>query len=141
MKAIILAAGYASRLHPLTIERPKPLLKVNNKPIITYIIEHLNDSTEIDQTYVITNKKFRKEFDNWKLKTSSRIPIKVLSNHTTTSEEKCSAIDNLKLVLDAESIKEDCLVIAGDGIFNFDILPLIEHFKKTNKSTHFDYEF
>ena len=134
MEAIILAAGHATRLYPLTINRPKPLLKINNKPIINYIIEHLEESTEIEKINIATNKKFKTEFEEWLTTINSKKPIKLISNHVMDQKEKFSAMDNVKLALDTEKINNDCLIIAGDGIFNFEIKELIEKFKKTNKS-------
>lgn len=135
MEAIILAAGHATRLYPLTIDRPKPLLKVNNKAILTHIIEHLEASPDIKKINIITNKKFEQEFENWLSTIKSSKPIKIISNHIVNPNEKFSAIDNLKLVMDTENIKDDCLVVAGDGLFNFNVNNLIKNFKEKNKST------
>ena len=134
MEAIILAGGHATRLYPLTIDRPKPLLKINNKAILGYIIEHLEACQDIKKINIITNKKFKPEFDKWLSTLYCNIPIKVISNHIVNPDEKFSAIDNVKLVLETEKINSDCLIIAGDGIFNFEIGGLVEKFKKLDKS-------
>ena len=65
MKAIILAAGYATRLYPLTINTPKALLPINKKPIIDYIVDELNTISEIDEIYVVTNSRFAQHFTDW----------------------------------------------------------------------------
>ena len=84
MKAIILAAGYATRLYPLTKNRPKALLPINNKPIINYITEQINTIEEVDEIYVITNHKFIDTFAGWKNETMSRAKITVLDDGTTS---------------------------------------------------------
>ena len=65
MKAIILAAGYATRLYPLTINRPKALLPINNIPIASYIVKQINNLPDIDNIYVVSNNKFAKHFFDW----------------------------------------------------------------------------
>ena len=65
MRVIILAAGYATRLHPLTITQPKPLLLVAGKPMIDYVLDNLAPIGEIDRVYVVTNAKFAAHFQKW----------------------------------------------------------------------------
>ena len=65
MRIVILAAGYATRLHPLTLTRPKPLLPVSGRPIIDYLIENLSAIDNISHVYLVTNDKFTGHFQEW----------------------------------------------------------------------------
>ena len=68
MKAVILAAGYATRLYPHTLNFPKPLLSIAGKPLLQYIVEQITVLSEVDEIYIVTNNKFFQHFVNWKEK-------------------------------------------------------------------------
>lgn len=121
MKALILAAGYAVRLYPLTQTYPKPLLKVNKKPIIDYIIDKLEEIEELDEIIVVTNSKFISVFEKWAqgLKTSK--PVSLVDDLTLTPEDRLGAIGDMAFSIKNKRIKEDLLVIGGDNLFDIDL--------------------
>ncbi len=119
MKAIILAAGYATRLYPLTLTRPKSLLPVAGRPILDYIVDRLGEVEGIDEVYVVTNTKFVAQFDRWAAERSN-LPmpfrISVLNDGSTDEENKLGAIGDIAFVLHAHHIEDDVIVIAGDNL-------------------------
>ena len=129
MKALILAAGYATRLYPLTVNQPKPLLPVGGRPIIDYIMDKLEDVTEPDEVYVVTNDRFHKNFEEWASKHKSQKKITIINDRTLTNEERLGAIGDIQLVIEEAKIEEDLLVIAGDNLFAFKMQNFLEFAK------------
>ena len=121
MKCVILAAGYATRLYPLTLNFPKALLRVGNKPIIGHIIDSLNLLEGIEDIYVVCNQKFFENFLNWQKTTKSKINIEVINDGTSTNETRLGAIGDLDFVVKGKKILEDLLIVAGDNLFDFDL--------------------
>ena len=117
MKSLILAAGYATRMYPLTLDKAKPLLPVAGKATIEHIIERIDEIDEIDEILVVTNRKFYKQFLAWKKKFASRRPIKILNDQTFSEEDRLGAIGDMDFVIKREGIQDDFLVIAGDNLF------------------------
>ena len=133
MKSIILAAGYATRLYPLTKDRPKPLLQVSDKTIIDYLFVNLSEISEIDTVYIVTNAKFAPAFHSWADETnrSGRYPhlrIEVVDDGTTSSESRLGAIADLRYVFTVKNVEQDVLITAGDNIFTFDFARLYRFF-------------
>jgi len=126
MKALILAAGYATRLYPLTINRPKPLLPISGKPLIDYIMDKLEELDELDEIYVVTNSRFFKRFKKWASKHSGTKKITIIDDKTLTNEERLGAIGDMQLVIEKVKINEDLIVIAGDNLFSFKMKDFIE---------------
>ena len=121
MKTIILAAGYATRLYPLTLTTPKPLLPVAGKPMIDYVIEHLAPVSDIDRFIIVTNDKFAAAFETWAADRRARpgTPNFVIVNDKSTDDtNKLGAIGDLNLVLTREKIDDDIIVVAGDNLFS-----------------------
>ena len=118
MKAIVLAAGYATRLYPLTLETPKPLLEVGGRPILERLLAQLAEIALLEQVYVVTNAKFAERFrefaDGWE----GEFAVTVVDDGTTSDEDKLGAIGDLELVIRREGVDEDLLVAAGDSIFS-----------------------
>jgi glucose-1-phosphate thymidylyltransferase len=124
MKALILAAGYATRLYPLTKDRPKPLLRVGDSTIIDHLIAKFSSLGAVDGAIVVTNDRFYPQFQDWALEISrSKVvpfPVTVVNDGTQSNETRLGAIADIRLVLEKESIPDDLLITAGDNIFAFD---------------------
>lgn len=131
MKAIILVAGYATRLYPLTKNTPKPLLEVGGKAIIDHIVEKINEVEQIDQIYVISNHKFAKNFEEWAAgKADNPKPIKVLDDGTDSDETKRGAIGDISFVIDNENIDDEVVIIAGDNLFTYSLVEYYDYYSK-----------
>lgn len=121
MKLIILAAGYATRLYPLTLNKAKPLLPVAGKPMIDHVLESLAPIAELDGVFVVTNAKFAGQFEDWAIAQRDRQPrlrFTVVNDQTTDDTNKLGAIGDLQLVLTREKIQDDVIVVAGDNLFS-----------------------
>ncbi|MEK6967669.1 MAG: nucleotidyltransferase family protein [Nanoarchaeota archaeon] len=132
MKVIIPAAGYATRLWPLTKETPKPLLPVKDKPIIEHIIDNVLEIPDIDHIYVITNSKFYSIFKEWADSIKLGIPLTLLNDGTTSNEDRLGQIGDIIFVINKAEINDDVLIVAGDNLFNFPLKLAYEEFKKNN---------
>ncbi len=116
MRAVILAAGYATRLYPLTLERPKHLLEVAGRPILDRLLGQL-PLGELDAVTLVTNAKFARGFRSWAEEANWPVPIEVVDDGTTSDEDKLGAIGDLDLVVRTLPGEEDLLVAAGDSLF------------------------
>ncbi|MFH1332278.1 MAG: sugar phosphate nucleotidyltransferase [archaeon] len=135
MIAVVLCAGYATRLYPLTENKSKALLPIEGKPLLDYTIEKVGQIVDVDMIYVVTNDKFYKDFLNWKKINSFGEKIRVLNDKTTCNAERLGGIGDLHFVIKKENINDDILVVLGDTIFNFDLRLMVDSFKKTNCTT------
>ena len=121
MNALILAAGYATRLYPLTLNKAKPLLEVGGKPIIEWLLHNLADVPGLGTVYIVTNAKFAGEFQNWAngyQEQHREITFKIINDGSKSDDDKLGAIGDINLVLMRENLTdEDLLVIAGDNLF------------------------
>ncbi len=127
MKALILAAGYATRLYPLTKEKPKPLLSVGKKPIIDYLIQKLDELDGLDTIYIITNQRFYDVFEDWLKGLKSNKQVVLVNDGTTKYEDRLGAIGDIELALRWQRICDDLLVLAGDNIFDLDLKRFVEY--------------
>jgi glucose-1-phosphate thymidylyltransferase len=121
MKVIILAAGYATRLYPLTLTRPKPLLPVAGKPMIEYVLDNLAPIDGVEHIYVVTNARFAGPFQAWAdgyRAGTRRLGFTVINDGSTDETNKLGAIGDLHLVLTRERIDDDLIVVAADNLFN-----------------------
>lgn len=130
MKAVILAAGYATRLYPLTKDRPKPLLKVGDRTILEHILLKLERVKEVEKVYLVTNEKFYKQFKDYCANYNFNKDIKVLNDHTTSNEDRLGAIADLEYVIEKEELADDLIVMAGDNLFDFQLTEFVEFFKE-----------
>ena len=128
MKAIILAAGYATRLYPLTKNRPKALLTINGKAILDYICNEIDTIDAVDEIIVVSNHKFFNNFNKWAGKRSGEKSIKIIDDGTENEEKKLGAIGDIALVLEKEGIVDDILVIAGDNFFTYNLMDFYNYF-------------
>jgi glucose-1-phosphate thymidylyltransferase len=135
MKCLILGAGYATRLYPLTKDRPKPLLPVGGVPILQRIVEKINASGAVDHIYVVTNHRFAGHYWNWKRdyeqqKKSLKTPIDIFDDLTTSNEDRLGAIGDMDFVIKNAKVDDDLLVISGDNLFDFDLKDFLTFAKK-----------
>ena len=128
MKAIVLAAGYATRLYPLTKDRPKPLLEVAGKTILDYIVEKMDKVVQIDEVIIVTNEKFTTHFEQWTRSTSYSKKLTVVNDGTLTNETRLGAIGDIQFVLEQLNIKDDLMVLAGDNLFDFELTDFASYF-------------
>jgi glucose-1-phosphate thymidylyltransferase len=122
MNVLILAAGYATRLYPLTLTRAKPLLEVAGKPMIEWVMDNLSPVEGIDTIYVVTNNKFANDFQVWADQYQARNParkLKIVNDKSTDDSDKLGAIGDINLVLSRENLAtDDLIVVAGDNLFS-----------------------
>jgi glucose-1-phosphate thymidylyltransferase len=121
MKLIILAAGYATRLYPLTLDQPKPLLRVAGKPMLEHVLDNLAPVKEIDHAYVVTNAKFAGHFERWARQYGAGrtgVNFTIINDGSTDDSNKLGAIGDLNLVLNRAAIEDDIVVVAGDNLFS-----------------------
>jgi glucose-1-phosphate thymidylyltransferase len=119
MKVIILAAGYATRLYPLTLTRPKPLLPVAGKPMIEYVLDNLAPIGGIDRVYVVTNAKFADQFQQWADGyCGAHVNLTIVNDGSTDDTNKLGAIGDIHYVLKTQNVDDDLVVVAGDNLFS-----------------------
>ena len=130
MKCLILAAGYATRLYPLTENFPKPLLKVGDKTILDWLIDDIDSAGVVDQYVVISNHKFARIFEEWascrsRLDRESRIVV--LDDGTSSNETRLGAVRDIQFAIEQMGLDDDLLVIAGDNLLDFSLVRFIEY--------------
>ena len=134
MKALILAAGYAVRLYPLTEQQAKPLLQVGGKAIIDYTLEKLSEVPKIKEVLVVTNNRFYGDFLQWKNGYQGTQSITIINDETQSNDARLGAIGDLHFVLQQYHLTEDLLVIAGDNLFGFSLPKLVHFFQQEASS-------
>lgn len=121
MNVLILAAGYATRLYPLTLHKAKPLLEVGGKPIIEWLMDNLVDVPDLETVYVVTNDKFASDFQAWSKRYRGRQPkftFKIINDGSKSDEDKLGAIGDINFVVTRENLtRTGLLIIAGDNLF------------------------
>ncbi|MBN1794557.1 MAG: nucleotidyltransferase family protein [Candidatus Omnitrophica bacterium] len=127
MKALVLTAGYAVRLRPLTLDRPKALLPIGKKTVLDLIIEKIEAAREIDEIVILSNEKFLCQFERWASGRAASKPIVILSDGTTSEEDKLGAVGDLAFSIREHAINDDLLVLAGDNIFDFNLNDFIAY--------------
>lgn len=128
MKLLILAAGYATRLYPLTKNTAKPLLEVAGRPMIEHVLATTDGIRELDGIFVVTNEKFARDFEAWAVayrqSRPSCLPITVVNDHSTDDSNKLGAIGDIQLAIDSQQIADDLLIIGGDNLFKSSLVEL-----------------
>ena len=133
MKAIVLAAGYATRLYPLTENKAKALLPVCGKPILDYILNQIETIPDVDEIFVISNHKFYNQFCEWSgsyQKKNRQISLSIVDDGTTNEENRLGAIGDIQFCIDEYGIDDDLVVIAGDNLFTYQLLDAWQAFKQ-----------
>ncbi len=131
MICVLLCAGYATRMYPLTENFPKPLLDIKGKTIIDYLIDDLETKKHIDKYVVVSNHKFINHFTNWEKTRKENIVL--LDDGSTDNCNRLGAVKDILYAIDKESIKDDILVLAGDNLLDFSLNDFIA-FSKSNNS-------
>src|SRR3989344_9275669 len=134
MEVLILAAGYATRLYPLTENIPKPLLKVGNKAILERIFSKLEAVKRVTRVYIVTNDKFYPAFTSWVKNYKTPFKLKILNDGTKNNEDRLGAVGDIHFVVETEKVDDDFLVIAGDNLFGFSLVEFVDvfHVKKSS---------
>ena len=125
MKCLILAAGYATRLYPLTENFPKPLLEVKGKTILDWLVDDIGSSGLVDQYIVISNHKFVGHFEQWAA--GKKQNIAVLDDGTSTNETRLGAVKDIQFAIDELQLDDDLLIIAGDNVLDFSLMEFIKY--------------
>ena len=138
MKALILAAGYGTRLRPLTDRLPKPLIPIAGRPLIEYLLEPLEALDAVDGVIVVSNHRFHDQFAGWLAgRGPARFPLTVLDDGSTANENRRGAIGDIRFALRETGLDrrpEDLLVVAGDHIFEMDWKALVDTFRRRDAS-------
>lgn len=132
MKCLILAAGYATRLYPLTENFPKPLLDVRGKTILDWLIDDIDSLGEVDEYVVISNHKFAHHFESWAKNKAQKITV--VDDGTSTNETRLGAVCDIQFAIDALSLDDDMLIIAGDNVLDFSLTKFIGYAKEKKTS-------
>ena len=130
MNSIILAAGYATRLYPLTENTPKPLLKVAGKPMVEHIISKLEELDIINKIYIVTNDKFEQHFTEWIKTFNAKKPIEIINDRTKSNEDRLGALGDIQYAINTKKIDDDIIAIAGDNLFDMQLHEVAAIFKK-----------
>ena len=121
MNALILAAGYATRLYPLTLDKAKPLLLIGGKPIVEWVVDNLAGVPDLETIYVVTNDKFAADFQAWSERYQDQHPefeFKIINDGSTSDEDKLGAIGDINFVVTRENLSQrSLLIVAGDNLF------------------------
>lgn len=128
MKCLILAAGYATRLYPLTENFPKPLLKVGEKTILDWLVDDIDTLCLVDEYVVISNHKYAVHFEDW-AKTKS-LRVTVVDDGTSTNETRLGAVKDIQFAIEKLSLDDEMLVIAGDNVLDFSLTKFIAYAKE-----------
>ncbi|MCL1845894.1 MAG: nucleotidyltransferase family protein [Defluviitaleaceae bacterium] len=135
MKAIILAAGYATRMYPLTENTPKPLLPFRGSTVIDHIITQVNNIPGVDEIFVVTNSKFFSHFSQWAKTSESKAKISVLDDGTSSNETRRGAVGDVQFAIDERNIDDEIVVVAGDNFFTYDLREQYDVYRKTGFDT------
>lgn len=137
MKCLILAAGYATRLYPLTENFPKPLLKVQDKTILDWLVDDIDEAGLVDEYVVISNHKFAHHFEQWAATKSQKVTV--VDDGTSTNETRLGAVCDIQFAIRQLQLSGDMLVIAGDNVLDFSLTRFVRyaHQKQTSSVMRF----
>ena len=128
MKCLILAAGYATRLYPLTENFPKPLLEVGGKTILDWLVDDIDSAGLVDEFVVISNHKFAYHFEKWA--EAKAMKVTVVDDGTGSNETRLGAVKDIQFAIDTLGLDDDMLVIAGDNVLDFSLTKFIAYAKE-----------
>jgi len=132
MKCLILAAGYATRLYPLTENFPKPLLKVGEKTILDWLVDDIDAAGLVDEYIVISNHKYAPHFDAWAVSKAQKITV--VDDGTDSNETRLGAVKDIQFAIEKLQLDDEMLVIAGDNVLDFSLTKFVRYAKEKNTS-------
>ncbi|MES2309737.1 MAG: nucleotidyltransferase family protein [Verrucomicrobiota bacterium] len=133
MQVLVLAAGYATRLYPLTLNQPKPLLEVAGRPMLEHVVEKVGTIPGVDEWLIVTNQKFAGHFERWSDEYRKKFPefrCQVFNDGSTSDADKLGAIGDINFVISQGAVKGDLIVIAGDNLFSESLEDFGHHCQK-----------
>jgi len=132
----VLAAGYATRLYPLTRDRPKPLLEVGGTPILTRIVGRLSALPDLSEIIVISNARFAAHFERWRDALETALPVRILNDGTRAEDDRLGAVGDTGFALEQVPVAgEDWLLVAGDNLLEFALAPIVAALRETGLPT------
>lgn len=117
MKAVLLAAGYGTRLRPLTDDRPKQLLPVGGRPMLDWVLDRVREIEEVDAVHLVTNRRFAPDFTRW----ASDRGVVVHDDGTHSNDDRLGAVGDLRLAIDEAGLEGEELLVQGDDVFEFSL--------------------
>ena len=139
MISLALAAGYATRMYPLTENFPKPLLPVGGIMILDRLLMDLDALPEIERHVVVSNHKFIDHFEDWRKRTPLKKPITLIDDGTTSNDNRLGAVRDIQLTIERECIDDDILVLAADNLLDFSLSVLVRAYDQSGASQIFCY--
>lgn len=130
MKAIILVAGYASRLYPLTSNTPKALLTLNGMTMLDFVLGKLDDLDNIDEIILVSNNKYHTQFLEWKKSYTGKRKITILNDETNTNDTRLGAIGDLQFAIEKLSIDDEIIVLPSDNYFTFSLKDFYDFYRE-----------
>ena len=134
MKSVVLAAGYATRLYPLTENFPKPLLEVAGKSILDHLLDDIDTIEGIDEHIIISNHKFYEHFEKWKKTCSLKRPVTIIDDGSMTNETRLGAVKDIQFAIETLNLDDDLLIVAGDNLLDFSLGEMVKLFKEKNSA-------
>ena len=129
MKAIVIAAGYATRLYPLTLNFPKGLLEVGGRAIVDRLMDQIESVPDVDAVCLITNNRFAGQFERWADGWNGRLDIHVIDDGTTSNENRLGAVGDIRFAIKQRDISDDILVCGSDNLLGFRLKDLVADFR------------
>lgn len=130
MKALLLGAGYGTRLYPLTKNVPKPLLPIGKKPMVEWILDRLIPVPGVDGVALVTNARFAQAFEAWAKLYRCPVPVRIYNDGTTSNDDRLGAVGDIQFTIREGKIDDDLLVVAGDNLFEFDVAKVVKFGKE-----------
>lgn len=130
MKCMVLAAGYATRLYPLTENFPKPLLDIQGKSILDWLLQDVDVNIDVDEYIIVSNHKFIEHFQKWQQSCKLKHPVSVLDDGSTANENRLGAVKDIMYAIEQLHIDDDLMVLAGDNVLDFSLKGFADFFKE-----------